>query len=181
MSGESHIDHEELILLGCAILTAQKLEFAIYGLASHFKEKKSGYKDLTPEEFLRGDGTKTKATLGRLVKDFAPDLKIDDSELDQVVIDRNLIAHDYWRLRVAKIKGGRSLDDPEDFLRRFITRCEKWVAICQALIQLARISIAEKLDRKHEILDTPEAERNHRELIKLIERKINDLSALPKT
>ena len=58
----------EMILLSLATLGAQKFEFALYGMTSHLKATDGRFKGLIPEEFLRGDGTKTKATLGILAK-----------------------------------------------------------------------------------------------------------------
>lgn len=134
---------DEMMLLGGAMLAAQQLEFALYGMVAHLKEKAGKFKDLTPEEFLRGDGSKTKATLGALVKAFGPTFYMDGDELASLVNDRNLIAHDYWRMTKAKITGGRKLENPENFLFQFTIRCEKWIRLCQGWVALATRSLAE--------------------------------------
>lgn len=48
---------EEYKLLGACLEMAQKVEFALYGIAAHISkglQDKSQFKDLTPELFLRG-------------------------------------------------------------------------------------------------------------------------------
>lgn len=147
---------DELILLGAAMLAAQKLEFALYGMAAHLKDKHRQFQNLNPEEFLRGDGTKTKATLGAIVGAFAPQLAINGDELDQVVRDRNLIAHDYWRMTRAKVEGGRSLENPKEFLNDFGLRCDKWGRICNGWIAIAISAAAEHEGSLGKVDHTPE-------------------------
>ncbi|OQR30250.1 hypothetical protein BWR59_16965 [Pseudomonas sp. Bc-h] len=159
---------DEMMLLGGAMLAAQKLEFVLYGMASHLKKRGGKFKNLDPEEFLRGDGSTTKATLGDIVREFASDFQIDSEELTRLVGDRNLIAHDYWRMTKAKIRGGRSLQDPEDFLFRFISRCESWTAKCEGWLQLAIATIAERDGRSDEFVVTPESTAKLLEYLKHI-------------
>lgn len=151
---------DEMMLLGGAMLAAQKLEFALYGMAAHLKEKNGKFKSLTPEEFLRGDGSKTKATLGALVKAFGPKFYMEGDELTSLVNDRNLIAHDYWRMTKANIAGGRRLENPEDFLFQFTIRCEKWIRLCQGWVLLATKSLVEREERLGENETTPQSELN---------------------
>lgn len=151
---------DEMMLLGGAMLAAQKLEFALYGMVSHLQKKEGKFKELTPEEFLRGDGTKTRETLGSIVRAFGAQFELDGDELSKLVSDRNLIAHNYWRMTKANIRGGARLEDPEDFLFQFTVRCEKWIRICQGWIAVATKALAEREERLDEIEATPQSELN---------------------
>ncbi|MHC8314316.1 hypothetical protein [Pseudomonas fluorescens] len=162
---------DEMILLGLAMLGAQKFEFALYGMASHLKAHDRRFKDLTAEEFLRGDGTKTKQTLGAIAQTYGAQFQFDGDELMRFVIDRNLIAHDYWRLTRAKINGGRTLPNPKEFLLNFIKRCDTWTRLCQGWITLAKTAAAELSGRLDEINETPESIQKMLEyLIHVLER-----------
>jgi hypothetical protein len=160
---------DEMMLLGCAMLVAQKLEFALYGMASHLKATDPKFKDLTAEEFLRGDGTKTKATLGAIAQAYGPRLQLDGDELTQLVKDRNLIAHDYWRLTKALIKDGRTLANPKQFLLSFIDRCNTWIRLCEGWITIAKYATAAQSSRLDEVNETEES------LIKTLEYLVHTL------
>jgi hypothetical protein len=87
-----------LTLLGTAVLLAQKLEFALYGIVAHFSylpeaQREKRFRELKPEAFLRGDPSDLKATLGQLVASFEKSLRLASNELDRLVKDRSLIAH----------------------------------------------------------------------------------------
>jgi hypothetical protein len=147
---------DECALIGAAILSAQKFEFALYGIVSHLShlpeaQKDKRFRDLSPEKFLRGDLEDTKATLGQLEVAFGNRLLISNAELKQFIKDRNLIAHNYWRLTKADIKGAEKLSDPEAFLRRFLARCDEWAAIVRGLLYVLMQSAAEKEGRLGEI------------------------------
>ncbi|HFQ8053737.1 TPA: hypothetical protein ACHTCR_005629 [Pseudomonas putida] len=141
------------------MMAAQKLEFALYGMASHLKEKGGQFKNLTPEDFLRGDGSNTKATLGALVREFGPKFDMGGKDLIELVRDRNLIAHDYWRMSRAKIEGGRSLENPIHFLVNFTKRCEYWISVCRGWVAIAMVATAEQAGRLDELDFTPEMMR----------------------
>lgn len=92
--------NDELVLLGASLLSAQKFEFALYGLAAHLPHAYEGKKDkrfteLTPEIFLRGSVDDLKLTLGQLETAFGEKLILRNNELKQFIKDRNLIAHNY--------------------------------------------------------------------------------------
>lgn len=125
---------DEYALIGAAILSAQKFEFTFCGIVAHLShlpeaQKEKRFRELTPEKFLRGSLEDTKATLGQLEKTFGDKLLISTSDLKQFIEDRNLIAHNYWRLTKSHIKGARKLNDPESFLRGFLARCDQWSRI----------------------------------------------------
>ena len=71
-------DRDTLTLLGLAILQAQRLEFALYGLAAHFSHLPEAQKDqrfanLSAKDFLSADPEKRKrrkATFGQITKTF---------------------------------------------------------------------------------------------------------------
>lgn len=146
----------ELILLGEAILGAQKVEFGLYGIVSHLKDTSAAqskkFGTLTPEIFLRGDPEDLKKTLGQLVKEFGDKLFLTTADLNKFVDERNLIAHNYFRLAKADIKGGKRLENPENFLMEFIKKCDHWTKVLTGLIAIMKEEIAKK--QRKEILLT---------------------------
>ena len=162
----------EATLLGLAMLGAQRVEFALYGVVSHLTiltdSKRKEFRTLTPEKFLRGNGEDCKATLGLLVHESGDRLLLTTEDLEKFVRNRNLIAHDFWRLAHIRIRGGRRLEDPEAFLNQFIEDCLRWDRILQGLIATMRHASAEKLGRVINISDeelayAAEFERNAKE------------------
>ncbi|MEO0012938.1 MAG: hypothetical protein RLZZ535_1327 [Cyanobacteriota bacterium] len=147
---------DEYILLGAAIISAQKLEFALYGIVSHLSHlpearKEKRFRELTPEEFLRGDMEDLKATLGQISTAFGDTLLMSNEELNQFIKDRNLIAHNYWRLTKTSIRNADKLNDPEAFLKKFITNSDQWTAIVRGLLYKLMEAAAEKEGRTSEI------------------------------
>ena len=147
---------DECVLLGAAILSAQKLEFALYGIVSHLShlpeaQKEKRFRDLTPEKFLHGNIEDLKVTLGQLETAFGEKLLISTNELKDFIKDRNIIAHSYWRLVKSNINDNDNLADPEAFLRGFITRCDQWVSIVSGLLYVFMKTAAEKEGRLSEI------------------------------
>ena len=147
---------DECALLGASLLAAQKFEFALYGIISHLShlpeaQKERRFRDLTPELFLRGDADKLKATLGQLEVAFGDRLLLSTAELECLVQDRNLIAHSYWRLTKANIRGSETLANPEEFLRDFLERCDHWAAIVRGLLYVFMEAAAEKEQRLDEL------------------------------
>ena len=63
---------------------------------------------------------------------------LNEEEIRQFVDDRNLIAHNYWRLTKANLKGGYRLNDPREFLVGFIEKCDHWEKVLKGLLALAR-------------------------------------------
>ena len=168
MSVDEHITRESLeiwknqdkvvreyALIGAAVLGAQRIEFALYGVISHLAEharsQDKRFKNLDPEKFLRGDMKDLKATLGQLIKAYGHQLLLTTEELSQFVEDRNLIMHNYWRLTKAHISGDDRLENPEDFLLQFVEKCRHWNRILQGLITLMRRQTAKKLGKEREI------------------------------
>ena len=132
----------EFSLVGMAIIGAQRVEFLLYGLGSHlvylpdYSDKR--FRDLDPELFLRGDPNVLKETLGGLVKAFGDKLLLNKEEISHFVDDRNLIAHSYWRLTKPNARGGDRLNNPAEFLVRFIGKCNYWEKVLKGLLTLAR-------------------------------------------
>ncbi|WP_061271111.1 hypothetical protein [Leptospira interrogans] len=129
-------DEIECILLGLALLMAQKVEFALYGIVAHISIKDKKFKNLTPETFLRGDLSNLKATLGQLKNYAGEKLLLSNNDLQDFVDKRNLIVHNYWRLTKANIKNGEELPDPEQFLRNFIDECQRWMNIFNGYVKM---------------------------------------------
>ena len=88
---------DECALIGAAILSAQKLEFALYGIVSHLSDLQGDkrFRDLTPEKFLLGNINDLKVTFGQLEAAFGEKLLISSKDLKDFIKDRNLIAHNY--------------------------------------------------------------------------------------
>ena len=132
----------EFALVGMAIIGAQRVEFLLYGLGSHLVHlpEYSGkrFRDLEPEMFLRGDTDDLKETLGGLVQAFGDNLLLNKEDISRFVDHRNLIAHNYWRLTKANLKGGNRLENPEEFLVQFIDQCVHWEKVLKGLLTLAR-------------------------------------------
>ncbi len=147
---------DEFALIGGAILSAQRLEFALYGIVSHLShlpevQKDKRFRDLIPEKFLRGDVDDLKATFGQLETIVGERLLISTDELKKLIKDRNLIAHNYWRLTKANIKDGEKLSNPEDFLKDFLARCDMWERIFRGFLYIFMMETAKKFGRESEI------------------------------
>ena len=132
----------ELTLIGMAIIGAQRVEFLLYGLGSHLVHlpdyRGKRFREMDPEVFLRGDPNNLKEMLSRLVQAFGGKLLLNEGEIRQFVDDRNLIAHNCWRLTKANLKGGYRLNDPKEFLVGFIQKCDHWGKVLKGLLALAR-------------------------------------------
>ena len=139
----------ECARLGAAILGAQRVEFLLYGVVSHLAEVRRNeskrFKSLDPEKFLRGDLDDLKATLGQLVREFGDKLLLTTVDLENFVNDRNLIAHNYWRLTKANLRGAQRLQDPEGFLTEFAERCSYWERVLRGLVAVMKRENARKL------------------------------------
>ena len=156
---------EELILLGAAIYQAQKVEWALYGIAAHAShlpvaQRERRFKQLTPESFLRGNLAALKATLGQIASRFGEAFLISNPALERFVADRNLIVHDFYRLFHAKVRDAQHRDDPIEFLNDFCRRCEHWLAIILGLLVVLRERAAEKEGRTDELVLTDKDQIN---------------------
>ena len=139
----------ECAMVGAAILGAQRVEFLLCGVVSHLAEvHRDGsiqFRSLDPEKFLRGDLDDLRATLGYLVREFGDKLLLNTADLESFVNDRNLIAHNYWRLTKANLRGAQHLQDPEGFLTGFAERCGYWERVLRGLVAVMKRENARKL------------------------------------
>ena len=139
----------EWAMVGAAVLASQRVEFLLYGLVAHLNEQARGqdrkFKNLSPENFLRGDVRNLRATLGQLVKTFGDKLLLTTAELEQFVNDRNLIVHNYWRLTKSGIEGTQRLEEPEKFLMTFLHKCDHWEKVLRGVMVRMRIQIAKNV------------------------------------
>ncbi|MEZ5451755.1 MAG: hypothetical protein R3E93_02885 [Thiothrix sp.] len=91
--------------LGEALFIAQKVEYILYGIASHMGHLEEAKKDwrfakITAKDFLSDDPEKRSlrtATLGRLYKLFGERLGISSLPFDLFVKERNFFAHEFFR------------------------------------------------------------------------------------
>lgn len=145
----------ECQLIGACVIAVQKVEFNLYGIASHLSHlpeaKERRFRELTPEQFLRGDPKELKATLGQIEKTFGEKLSLSTDELTDFIEQRNLIAHNYYRLTRKGIKGAKQLQDPEAFLRGFLVQCGYWEKVLYGLLSLMLIATAKKQNRESEV------------------------------
>ena len=160
MDGSADDDGEaqlrEMALLGTAVLLAQKFEFAFYGIVAHLShpaeaQQEKRFRELKPDAFLRGDPSDLKATLGQLAARFGKPLLLASNELDQLVADRNLIAHNYWRKFHTDIEGVGRRQDAEQFLTRFISLANHLLKVVSGLLTRLRIEAALKEGREAKI------------------------------
>lgn len=158
---DTQINEETFLLLGLALFCVQELEFALYGIASHLSHLPEAKKDnrfakLTPNDFLSSDPEKKalrKATLGQVCTLFGDLLLISGEELDQLVVDRNLIVHDFLR-NVRPIRGVVSISNPNGFLMAFIINVERFNSGIRGLLSHLIEAIAKKEGRLDEIAVT---------------------------
>lgn len=145
----------ECSLLGACLIAVQKVEFNLYGIAAHLSHlpeiKEQRFRELTPEKFLRGDPKDLKATLGQIEKVFGEKLSISTDELTEFIEQRNLIAHNYYRLTRNGIRGAKQLPNPEEFLRGFLEQCGYWEKVLFGLLSLMLVAVAKKENRENEI------------------------------
>jgi hypothetical protein len=151
---EAEFTHE-MTLLGLALYQAQRIEFALYGIASHVThlpefQSNRRFRDLNPEAFLRGDLSKLKATLGQLNDVFAGRLLLSSPELDRFISDRNLIAHNFFRIFHTKTR-----DEPEgepvEFLKDFLRRSQELQSVIEGSTATLKEETAKKFGRLSDI------------------------------
>lgn len=166
------------MLLGASLLGAQKLEFALYGVVAHLShldeaQKEKRFRELTPEKFLRGSVEDLKITFGQLEKVFGKKLLISNDELTKFIKDRNLIAHNYWRLTKAEVRGSEKLGNPEAFLKEFISACDCWQKIFNGMLFMLMEAAAKKENRMDEISFTDSQRKDIDTYLQHVEKTLN--------
>lgn len=156
-------NNTEMELLGRAVYSAQVLEFALYGIASHAShidvaKKDKHFSELNPEQFLRGNIKKQKATLGRIYRVFGDSFLIKSRDLERLIDDRNLIVHNYARIFLMRIGGVKRRTDGVIFLQDFIDRASYFTRVIKGLLYHLMEEAAEKEGRSNEFALTQEME-----------------------
>ena len=128
-----------MALLGLALYGAQRVEFALYGIAAHAShtpaaQRERRFANLSGEKFLRGDPSELKATLGQLVTIFGDAFLIKTPDLIDFYERRNLIAHDFYRHFYMRIRGTSHGENPSAFLLTFIEDAQRWFAVLKGLL-----------------------------------------------
>lgn len=148
-------DSAEFTLLGCAVFQAQRIEFALYGIVAHLNDQpefnRSGkFRNLTAEQFLRGDFTSLRATLGDL-KTFAGRLLLTSPEFEEFISDRNLIVHNYFR-QFHTVYGSADVDDGCRFLASFLESGRTLEQVLKGLLVVLREAVATETGRTSDLV-----------------------------
>lgn len=155
---------EELAMIGAAVLSSQRVEFLLYGLISHLgeyhKDLDKRFRNLDPEKFLRGKVSDLKATLGQLVDAYGDNLLLTTEDLVEFVQQRNLIVHSYWRLTKSNIRDGECLENPFQFLKNFLAKCDHWEKVLRGLMAHMKVAMSKKAADR---LDPPLAREEQRD------------------
>lgn len=163
------LETQDYALLGIAMVSTQKLEFALYGIAVHLTHlpgvaSDSRFRALTPADFLSPLPEKRairKATLGQIARKLGPHLLFPADELEDYVARRNLIAHDFWR-EVASIKGSGMMANHRMYLVRFIKDTDRWLSAVRGVLSIMHEAAAKNEKREGEFHLTEDLLR-HRE------------------
>lgn len=150
---------ETYTLLGAAVYTCQKAEFALAGIASHLShlpeaQRDKRFKNLTPDDLLNGStgsGNAFKATFGQIYEIYGSRLLISGSDFDEFVLDRNRIVHHFWR-ETRELRGRIGMPDPHGYLLAFINRAEQIVEALQGLLSHLQEAAAQKENRMSEFI-----------------------------
>lgn len=160
------LEESDYTLLGLAIVAAQKVEFVLYGIASHLPHvsKDTKFRKLTASDFLSTD-PKTrklrKATLGSLAGEYGGKLMLPSHRLEVYVQDRNTIVHEFWR-EVVGGKGTGAIKEPRQLLIGFIEESEEWIAALRGLLSFLQEEAAKRRKGSAEYKLT-EADKKYRE------------------
>jgi hypothetical protein len=153
------LDPDDYTLIGVAMIAAQKVEFALSGIAAHLTHlpavaSDARFRKLTPSNFLSSSPEKRalrKATLGQVARKFGKNLLLPEAELEKYVTRRNMIAHEFWR-EVVSAKGSGAIPDPRAFLIAFISDSDQWLSgirgLLSVFIEAAEKKEGRKLDPK---------------------------------
>lgn len=99
------VSDDVFLLLGKGLFHAQRVEFILYGIASHMGHLDEAKKDkrfakITAKDFLSDAPEKRKlrtATLGSVYKLFGDKLLLSGLPFDLFVQERNFFAHEFFR------------------------------------------------------------------------------------
>ena len=160
------ISQDTLLLLGTALFRAQKIEFILYGIASHLGHLDIAKNDkifskITAKDFLSDDPKKQRlriATLGRVYKLFGETLMISNLPFDLLVNERNFFVRNFFR-EVTKS------DDNFDYIQRlniFIDLMDFTEKALKGLLSNLMEAAAKKEGRLHELTITSEDEENRK-------------------
>lgn len=160
------ISENTLLLLGTAIFRAQRVEFLLYGIASHLSHLDVAKTDkvfskITARDFL-SDDPKTerlrKATLGHVYKLFGDKLLISGLPFDLLVKERNFFVHDFFR----SLKGNSNDDEYTQRLKTFIDLVDITEKALKGLLSNFMEASAKKEGREHEFVISQTDKENRR-------------------
>lgn len=158
------VPEETFALMGKALYKAQRVEFILYGIASHLGHLKEAKKDkifakITANDFLSDDPEKSKmrtATLGRLYRLFGKRLLLKSVAFDLFVSERNFIVHELFR----SMSRNQKMSDHNQRLIDFIELSETTEKAMKGLLSELTEASAKKEGRMSELQLTPEDKIN---------------------
>lgn len=127
------LDSEQLTLLGHALISVQRLDYALYlsikSLCKHHSsDKVQAIANVAPSQFLQGTTVELKPTLQLLDESFADTLPLSTGELSDFIFKRNLITNNFWLATATSVKGSEKLANPKLFLQQLVEQCDAWLA-----------------------------------------------------
>jgi hypothetical protein len=160
------VSENTLLLLGVALFRAQRVEFLLYGIASHLSHLDVAKTDkifskITARDFL-SDDPKTerlrKATLGHIYKLFGDKLLISGLPFDLLVKERNFFVHDFFR----SLKTSNNDEEHIQRLKTFIDLVDITEKALKGLLSNLMEASAKKEDREHELVISQDDKENRK-------------------
>lgn len=122
----------QLELLGAAIVSAQKVEFALFQTLNHLlrlhenQVEKQAIGTITPENVLAVDALDIESKINLYHHVLGNKLAMTKDDLFDFVSQRNVVTGKFWLVTDADFKGGEKLANPSRYLNVFIEKCQNW-------------------------------------------------------
>lgn len=160
------VTDDTFTLMGKALFNAQKVEYILYGIASHLSHLDEAKKDtifsqITAKDFLSDDPEKQhlrKATLGRLYHLFGKKLLLSNQAFDTFLSERNFIVHNFFR----SLSRENSIDSHHKRLNDFIELAELTEKALRGLLSELTEAAATKEGRSKEFQLTADDKTNRK-------------------
>jgi hypothetical protein len=122
----------QLELLGAAVVSAQKVEFALFQKLNHLlrlhenQVEKQAIGTITPENVLAVDALDIESKINLYHHVLGNKLAMTKDDLFDFVSQRNIVTGKFWLVTGADFKGGEKLANPSRYLNTFIEKCHNW-------------------------------------------------------